>query len=406
MKSNKMNITFIGGIFPPQNIDFFKEHSKGIFQYAADVMQKNIIRGLQNNTHQKLNIITLPFVGTFPNSCDLKYIHKHKFDSDVFSGTQVGFNNTKFINEFSKYKALKKEIIEQFSINKKPLHAVVIYGMFPFFLKITSFIKKKFPDVRICMIVPDLPHLMGGDNTKLHIKMYNRYIKGIVDNNISNVDAFVFISKYMEDYLKTSKPYDILEGIYNTDEKEIVAIKEISPTIFYSGTLALRYGIEKLLKSFSLIENPELRLWICGAGDGEEKVKEYAEKDSRIIFKGQLDRLEILKLQRKATILINPRDAKEDFTKYSFPSKTIEYLSSGTPTILYKLAGIPEEYYNYCFICEENGTEGLKNLIVKVLELPEEIRNNIGEKAKSFIITQKNETLQSLKIINLINRLS
>ncbi|REC63113.1 hypothetical protein DRF65_07775 [Chryseobacterium pennae] len=399
-----MNITFIGGLFPEKNIDFFRVHSKGIFQYAADVMQKNIIEGLENN-NQKINIITVPFLGDFPKSYDLQYVNEERFLENKKPIHQLGFKNIKFFNEISKYKALKQAIKKQFIVEQNPVDAIVIYGVFSYFLKITTFIKQVLPNVKICLIIPDLPHLMGGNNNSLHIKLYNAYAKKIVDHNIKNVDSYIYLSKYMDEYFKIKKPFDIIEGIYNASEEIITEIKESLPTVFYSGTLALRYGIVSLLEAFSSIENENIRLWICGAGDGEEKVREYAKKDSRIIFKGQLDRSEILKLQRRATLLINPRDGKDEFTKYSFPSKTIEYLSSGTPTVLYKLKGIPDEYYHYCYVCDEEGIMGLKNTIVKILNISKEERERMGIRAKDFIINNKNETVQSLKIINLISRL-
>lgn len=401
-----MNITFIGGIFPEENMDFFRVHSKGIFQYAADIMQKNIIKGLENNINQPVNIITVPFLGDFPKSYDLKHVNEEMFINDGREIHQLGFNNVKFFNEFTKYNALKQAVKKLFIKEKRAVDTIVMYGMFSYFLKLATFIKKTLPHVKICMIVPDLPHLMGGDNAKLHIKLYNAYSENIVKNNIKNIDSYIYLSKYMDEYFDVKRPFDIIEGIYNADEEKITESKESLPTIFYSGTLALRYGIENLLKSFSLIENENLRLWICGAGDGEEIVKEYSKNDPRIIFKGQVDRSEILKLQRRATLLINPRDGKDEFTKYSFPSKTIEYLSSGTPTVLYKLKGIPEEYYDYCYTCDEEGVMGLKNTIIRVLNISKEEREIMGTNAKDFILNNKNETIQSRKIINLINTLS
>lgn len=39
----------------------------------------------------------------------------------------------------------------------------------------------------------------------------------------------------------------------------------------------------------------------------------------------------VLKAQSESEILVNPRNDNNEFTKYSFPSKVIEYLGSGTP---------------------------------------------------------------------------
>ena len=41
---------------------------------------------------------------------------------------------------------------------------------------------------------------------------------------------------------------------------------------------------------------------------------------------------------------MNPRSADAEYTKYSFPSKTIEYLATGVPVVMNRLPGIPEEY--------------------------------------------------------------
>ena len=50
-------------------------------------------------------------------------------------------------------------------------------------------------------------------------------------------------------------------------------------------------------------------------------------------------------------------------SKYFFPSKMMDYLASGTPTISTKLKGIPEEYFNYCFTIENGDPKTLKNKI-------------------------------------------
>ena len=162
------------------------------------------------------------------------------------------------------------------------------------------------------------------------------------------------------------RPWVRIEGIFNANKNNDFLEKENFKTILYSGTLAKRYGVLNLLDAFSLIKNKEYRLWICGDGDGSGEINERAKNDSRIINFGQIPREEVLKRQQRATVLVNPRTSEGEFTKYSFPSKIMEYLASGTPCIMHRLAGIPKEYFDYCFISENETPLGLYNTIMFV----------------------------------------
>ena len=128
-----------------------------------------------------------------------------------------------------------------------------------------------------------------------------------------------------------------------------------------------------------------------------------AEKDSRIVFKGQLPHSEIIDLQKNATVLINPRKNTEEFTKYSFPSKNLEYLASGTPVVAYKLDGIPTEYSEHIQYVLDDSVEALKNAIEHICELPFEERCEIGVNARNFVLNQKNAKMQTKKIIDALS---
>ena len=45
----------------------------------------------------------------------------------------------------------------------------------------------------------------------------------------------------------------------------------------------------------------------------------------------------------------------------------MEYLASGIPTLIYKLPGIPDEYYQYCFSLEDLGVEALANKMMDII---------------------------------------
>jgi len=165
----------------------------------------------------------------------------------------------------------------------------------------------------------------------------------------------------------------------------------------------VRYnGILELVEAFKQIQNQKSRLLICGAGETESYIQTESEKDDRIIFMGELSREKILNLQKNATLLVNPRANNEEFTKYSFPSKIMEYLSSGTPTLAYKLDGIPDEYYDYMYTISTE-SDGLKNSLDEVLSYTKEELQEKGNQAQRFVKNQKNAFEQVKKMIKMFD---
>lgn len=160
-----------------------------------------------------------------------------------------------------------------------------------------------------------------------------------------------------------------------------------------------------LMEAFNKITDPTVRLQICGNGACKDDIVCMSKKDPRIEYLGEIPREKVLALQKEADVLVNPRTSIDEFTKYSFPSKTMEYLASGTPTILYKLPGIPEEYYKYCYALNDADSATLKNKIEEILRQPKSERINFGNRARKFIVTQKNSEVQTKRILKLIERI-
>lgn len=110
-----------------------------------------------------------------------------------------------------------------------------------------------------------------------------------------------------------------------------------------------KFGVKDLLDAFESIENSSLRLLLCGSGDLNKYICELSKKDKRIIYKGQVTPEESLSWVKAADLLVNPRKDEGEYTKYSFPSKNIEYLLSGNPVLAYKLAGMSDNYKYFIF---------------------------------------------------------
>ena len=166
----------------------------------------------------------------------------------------------------------------------------------------------------------------------------------------------------------------------------------------YAGGLHEKFGAVKLVKAFQKTTLPNTELHLYGGGQAVSFLNEVAKQEPRIQYKGVLPVSEIVGVERRATLLVNPRPSDEEFTKYSFPSKTLEYMVSGTPLLTTKLPGIPEEYFDYLYTFPEETTEAMAKQLQKILDQETQELQLMGQRAKEFVLTKKNNLLQGKKI--------
>lgn len=392
-----MNIIFIGTLCPP---NLYEEccDKHYLFDSASTALQKSVIKGFGANV--KLTI-------SFPNilASDKKVLEEERYKEDSINNISVKCINVPGV----------KQIISPYFANKHINNldfvpdVVFVYAIQSHTLKIASLIKHKFPHCKVILMIPDLAEFMSSNTSFLYLQMKKLESK-IVNKYLKIVDGYVLLSEFMTERLPIKpKPYIVVEGIWSghcevKNQRDIVSNDKFK--ILYSGTLALRYGISTLVEAFRLLQNKDLELIICGKGDGEEYVKKTAAIDTRIKYLGQLTRNEVLDLQTKVNLLVNPRSSEGEFTKYSFPSKTIEYLASGTPTLLCKLPAIPREYYKHCFAIDDMTPICLKNAINSIYNKPKRELVKYGLDAQKFIFEEKNIRKQGNRILSFIKSIN
>jgi len=278
-----------------------------------------------------------------------------------------------------------------------------VYSATASFLRAVNRIKERYPDIVVCDIIADLPAMTNLSSKKSALlKAFIEHSAEQSQDALGCVDCFVLLTKQMAEYLKIDKPFCVMEGISSPESKGADYQLQDKKIILYTGTLHKKFGIMNLIDAFQQIKDPNYELRICGVGDSEDAIKAAAQKDERIHFWGKLPREQVLEWQSKATVLVNPRQNNEEFTKYSFPSKTMEYLSSGVPLVAYKLDGIPDEYDSYIFYVKENSLSCLADTIRQVCEMPESKRAAAGKAGREFVLNQKNSAEQVKKITNLL----
>ncbi len=235
-------------------------------------------------------------------------------------------------------------------------------------------------------------------------KLMPIYIR-LINQTEVNYDGYIFFSKYMNEIINMKeKPYCIMEGIFNSNGINYDEVKK-EKAIMYAGSLFQQYGIKLFLDAFRLIEDPNLQLWIFGGGEMVQAIENLAKEDSRIKYMGFKSREEVFNYEKKATLLINTRFSSDLYTKMSFPSKTFEYMASGTPFLTTKIEGIPEEYYNYLYTVENETKEGVKESIEAIINKSDDELKSFGLRAREFVISNKNAKVQTKIVLDFLKEM-
>ena len=223
-------------------------------------------------------------------------------------------------------------------------------------------------------------------------------------------DSYVLLTEYMREVVPTRDDnYIVNEGVYEEFVTKRPPHQEDPTcfTIFYGGMLYEKFGIMNLVNAVHLLDDPDIRLLLCGYGDCADRVRKLSKIDKRIQYLGVVCRDKVLDLQSKASLLVTPRVADGNpFTRYSFPSKTMEYFASGTPTLLYQLEGIPQEYYSYCYSLDAAHTspQDLADKIKEIKATPAEARLQKAASARKFVLDEKKPTKVAIQILTLLKR--
>lgn len=256
----------------------------------------------------------------------------------------------------------------------------------------------KLRHIPIITIVTDLPDMMSNNKC---LRAVNNYL-------FSSMDGFIFLTEEMNVRLNhKNRPYIVLEGhvdsdapeLNNTEKWEVTNGKKI---IIYAGSILKLYGIQNLTEGFIKADIPNAELWVYGDGDYREELIEIEKVHKNVIYKGVCENQEVVQAELRASLLVNPRPSAPEYTKYSFPSKNMEYMVSGTPLLTTKLPGMPKEYNDYVYLLEDETPEGVAQSLKEIFKLPFSERQQLASKAREFVLKEKSNTVQARHIINFL----
>lgn len=382
--------------------------SSGLYQQmAANIVQEYYINALAEELKLQIDVLSSLVTIPFPIANKI-FVKSDNLVTPSIKVLNVGFFNFKYVNIFFQEASLQTAADRWANDNKGKSVLVVVYAMRLPFLSAAARIKRILPSAIVINIIPDLPVYMHSKQTFFR-RLLSKLNQKILIEKQRCVNGFVLYTEAMKEVLDVSdKPWIVNEGIYdckrlveaNSYNLENSNFKKKVNTVVYTGGVEESYGLEILVRGFIKANIPSLELHIYGKGSYLEKLLKYSEKYPNIKYCGFLIPSQIYTVISKADLLINPRPSAE-FTKYSCPSKTLEYMATGVPVLMTKLGGIPKEYYDYVYTIEDDTDEGIATALKKVFSSTTSERMMLGEAAKKYICENKSAKIQVNRLLDM-----
>lgn len=372
---------------------------------SAQNFESALIKGLSANQNIEVTVASAESIAMFPEGNRI-YLKKRKDNltnnctADIIPALNLPLLK-QMCHTNGAAKLLKKWLEENRDDTKK---CVLVYGIYPAVVKKIQKLCRKY-GCKSFALITDVPSLMFTYTKSKNI--LKRLFSGSYRKSAVSVqdkfDGYIYLTEAMKDEVAPGKPYIVMETIADTSVfDEITNVeKAVPPALMYAGALYKKYGVDLILDVFEKTES-DCELWLFGSGDYEQEIIGKAKSNPKIKFFGRVSREEVLKREKEASLLLNIRNSQDDYTKYSFPSKMIEYMLSGTPLLTTKLPGVPDEYDEYCYTTVSKDAKEIAYMIDQILT--DDKADELGERAKAFVMERKNSTTQAAHILNFLEQ--
>ena len=282
-----MDIMCLFGLFPDEYVDEINKSSVSGMQNAANKLQWGLVRGMDAQEDTHVTICNSLYIGSYPKRYKKMRIPTFPFaHKEGAEDINVGFCNLSGIKYLSRYTSSLKVVKKWAKAEANAQKVLLVYALTVPFVNIAGYIQKKYPAIKVCVVVPDLPEYMNvGAMRKngAYAFLKRQEIKWL-KKCLRPVDYYVLLTEPMKNWFEKPIRYTVVEGITQVQPGEQLPQKE--KTVLYAGGIKREYGVIDLAADedkLRWLKDIHTALNRCGIGRAlwNYKEKDFGMEDER-----------------------------------------------------------------------------------------------------------------------------
>ncbi|MFH1620591.1 MAG: glycosyltransferase family 4 protein [Patescibacteria group bacterium] len=231
-------------------------------------------------------------------------------------------------------------------------------------------------------------HCLSAGTAENVLGMMEMYMTKFLQSYEKTIRFFICPSQFMSSKMaEWGEPPSKLKFIPNPAfSGECAAIRD-GDYFLMVGRLSAEKGFENIIQAMAKL--PELKLRIAGSGPDEARLKQLVTTlgITNVTFLGFLNKETLQDERSHAMALIVPSVWYENA-----PLAVLEAMAECLPVIASRIGGLPELVTDGMngYLVEPQDIEGWAKTLQKFADLPQEIRDKMGEESCKFIIEKLN----------------
>lgn len=390
-----MEIIFVGSTVDRETLKGLPDAS-----VAGNKMELGFIKGFLSNDIKTIGI-SVETHGMWKLNKKPICVKEKCLKEDSASLNTVSYINLPVIKQCSIYRSIYYKIRHELDKRKtenndKREVILIVYNTMSIFAGPVLRAAKR-ENCKCVAVVADLP-----------IKNKKNIIRRIEDRRqeayISKFDGLIPLTKYIVHDFAPGKPYclveagcDPLDYRNSNNTSEILSRKKV----VFSGTLNELSGIDLILNAMKYVSFG-IELDIYGDGPYRELVENVSKNQMNVNYHGRVSNDEMIRIQKKASLLVCPRHVDDYTTKYTFPSKILEYICAGVPVLSNRLRGIPLEYENYITFSKSESPKDWAESINTIVLYNNKYYCEKAEMAQKAVLKNKSWENQCKRVIDFL----